>query len=122
MRGKNNIGKTSRREKSSPERGTGRKGSKSGAPAEIGRYHTYVNTHNLISLLSGLWGLVNNAGVCYFAELEMTSDKLFKKVLDINLFGAVRITKSLLPLIRKAKGRIVNVSSLLGKSISNIIF
>lgn len=63
----------------------------------------------------GLWGLVNNAGVCYFAELEMTSDKLFKKVLDINLFGAVRITKSLLPLIRKAKGRIVNVSSLLGR-------
>ena len=51
----------------------------------------------------------------------MTSDKLFKKVLDINLFGAVRITKSLLPLIRKAKGRIVNVSSLLGKSMSNDI-
>ena len=70
-----------------------------------------------MSLFSGLWGLVNNAGVCYFAELEMTSDKLFRKVLDINLFGAVRITKSLLPLIRKAKGRIVNVSSLLGKML-----
>ena len=55
--------------------------------------------------------------MCYFAELEMTSDKLLKKVLDINLFGAVRITKSLLPLIRKAKGRIVNVSSLLGNTV-----
>ena len=33
--------KTSRREVSSTERETGRKGSKSGAPAEIGRYHMY---------------------------------------------------------------------------------
>ena len=57
--------------------------------------------------------------MCYFAELEMTSDKLLKKVLDINLFGAVRITKSMLPLIRKAKGRIVNVSSLLGNTESD---
>ena len=39
---KNDIGKTSRREVSSPESETGRKGSKSGAPAEIGRYHMYV--------------------------------------------------------------------------------
>ena len=45
----------------------------------------------------------------------MTSEAVFRKIVDINLFGAVRITKSLLPLIRKAKGRIVNVSSLLGK-------
>lgn len=63
----------------------------------------------------GLWGLVNNAGVCYWADLEMTSEVVFRKIVDINLFGAVRITKSLLPLIRKAKGRIVNVSSLLGR-------
>ena len=33
------LEKTSRREVSSPESETGRKGSKSGAPAEIGRYH-----------------------------------------------------------------------------------
>ena len=50
-RRKNNIGKTSRWEKSSPERGTGRKGSKSGAPAKIGRYHKYVTvdqTHSKV--------------------------------------------------------------------------
>ncbi|XP_069132411.1 retinol dehydrogenase 7-like [Argopecten irradians] len=63
----------------------------------------------------GLWGLVNNAGVWYFSEIEMTSDALFRKVLDINLFGTIRLTKALLPLIRRSKGRIVNVSSLLGR-------
>ena len=35
------LEKTSRREVSSPESETGRKGSKSGAPAEIGKYHMY---------------------------------------------------------------------------------
>ncbi|KAL3841980.1 hypothetical protein ACJMK2_020056 [Sinanodonta woodiana] len=63
----------------------------------------------------GLWGLVNNAGVWYFSEMEMTSDAVFQKVMDTNVFGTVRLTRSLLPLIRKAKGRIINVTSLLGR-------
>lgn len=59
--------------------------------------------------------MVNNAGVWCFAELEMTSEKIIQKIMDVNLFGAVRVTKSVLPLIKRARGRIVNVSSLLGK-------
>jgi len=34
----------------------------------------------------------------------------------VNLFGAIRVTKAFVPLIRKSKGRIVNVSSVLGRS------
>lgn len=63
----------------------------------------------------GLWGLVNNAGVFYIADIEMTSEKVFRQILDINLFGMVRITKAFLPLVRKAKGRVVNMSSLAGR-------
>ncbi|XP_060573712.1 retinol dehydrogenase 7-like [Ruditapes philippinarum] len=63
----------------------------------------------------GLWGLVNNAGIWYFSELEMMSETIIKKIIDVNLFGAIRMTKSLLPLIRQAKGRIINVSSVLGR-------
>ena len=65
---------------------------------------------------TGLWGIVNNAGICYLAELEMTSEKLFRKVLDVNLLGLVNVTKTFLPLIRLAKGRIVNMSSIAGSS------
>ena len=72
-------------------------------------------SHNMMLLLTGLWGIVNNSGVWYFAELEMTSEKLFRRIMDVNLFGAINVTRSLLPLVRQAKGRIVNVSSLLGK-------
>ncbi|KAK3594137.1 hypothetical protein CHS0354_040912 [Potamilus streckersoni] len=47
--------------------------------------------------------------------MEMISDAVFQKVMDTNVFGTVRLTRSLLPLIRQAKGRIINVTSLLGR-------
>ncbi len=34
----------------------------------------------------------------------------------VNLFGAIRVTKKFAPLIRKSQGRIVNVSSIVGRS------
>ena len=34
---------------------------------------------------------------------------------SVNLFGTIRMTKAMLPLIRKSQGRIVNVSSTLGR-------
>lgn len=64
---------------------------------------------------AGLWGLVNNAGTCYLAEIELTPETVFRKVLEVNLMGAIRMTKTFLPLIRQSKGRIVNTSSLSGK-------
>lgn len=76
---------------------------------------------NMVSFINnrvgseGLWGLVNNAGVWYFSEIEMTSDSLLRKVLETNVLGAISLTRALLPQIRQAKGRIVNVSSLLGR-------
>ena len=69
-----------------------------------------------ISLSPGLWGLVNNAGVWWCAELDMMPEKILHRVMDVNLFGAVRVTTKLLPLVKRARGRVVNVSSLLGES------
>ncbi|GFR85375.1 corticosteroid 11-beta-dehydrogenase isozyme 2 [Elysia marginata] len=63
----------------------------------------------------GLWGLVNNAGVWWCAELDMLPENILHRVMDVNLFGAVRVTSKLLPLVKKAQGRVVNVSSLLGR-------
>lgn len=37
------------------------------------------------------------------------------QLMAVNLFGVIRMTKSFLPLIRKSQGRIVNVSSILGR-------
>lgn len=49
--------------------------------------------------------MVNNAGVSTFGEVEFTSIDTYKQVSEVNLFGMIRVTKAVLPLIRRAKGR-----------------
>lgn len=39
----------------------------------------------------------------------------FMNVINVNLLGVIAVTMSVLPLIKKAKGRIVNISSVLGR-------
>ncbi|XP_058529726.1 retinol dehydrogenase 16-like [Ochotona princeps] len=64
----------------------------------------------------GLWGLVNNAGVAMpIAPNEWLTKQDFVDVLNVNLLGMIEVTLSLLPLVRKARGRVVNVSSVLGR-------
>nr|XP_033792696.1 retinol dehydrogenase 7-like isoform X2 [Geotrypetes seraphini]XP_033792697.1 retinol dehydrogenase 7-like isoform X2 [Geotrypetes seraphini]XP_033792698.1 retinol dehydrogenase 7-like isoform X2 [Geotrypetes seraphini] len=64
----------------------------------------------------GLWGLVNNAGIgSPVAPNGWLTKNDFCKILNLNLVGMIDVTLSLLPLIRKSKGRIVNVSSIAGR-------
>ncbi len=55
--------------------------------------------------------LVNNAGMGISGAVEYTALSDAKRLFDINLFGAVCATAQALPLLRAAKGRIVNISS-----------
>jgi len=59
----------------------------------------------------GLWALCNNAGYATAGEVEWISLEVYKQQLDVNLWGAVRVTKSVLPLVRKATGRVVTVTT-----------
>nr|XP_042119334.1 retinol dehydrogenase 16 isoform X1 [Peromyscus maniculatus bairdii] len=64
----------------------------------------------------GLWGLVNNAGISISSvPNEWLKKEDFAKVLDVNLLGMIEVTLSMLPLVRKARGRVVNVSSIMGR-------
>ncbi|XP_074860423.1 D-beta-hydroxybutyrate dehydrogenase, mitochondrial-like [Carettochelys insculpta] len=63
----------------------------------------------------GLWGVVNNAGISTFGEVEFTSMETYKEVAEVNLWGTIQTTKAFLPLIRRAKGRVVNISSMMGR-------
>lgn len=65
--------------------------------------------------------LVNNAGMAHpdepiFANSVATvSPAVLRKTFDVNFFGLVELTQTLLPLIQQSgAGRIVNVSSVLG--------
>ncbi|XP_063300831.1 retinol dehydrogenase 7-like [Pelobates fuscus] len=66
----------------------------------------------------GLWGLVNNAGIgSPMSPNEWQKKEDFAKMLDINLMGLIDVTLNFLPMIRKAQGRIVNVSSAIGRIV-----
>ncbi|XP_051026194.1 retinol dehydrogenase 16-like isoform X1 [Acomys russatus] len=64
----------------------------------------------------GLWGLVNNAGIAGSPfPNEWLNKQDFVKVLDVNLLGLIDVTLNMLPLVRKARGRVVNVASIMGR-------
>lgn len=67
-------------------------------------------------LASGLWGLVNNAGISIpIGPTDWMQLEDFTKVLDVNLMGLIEVTLNFLPLLKKARGRVVNVASILGR-------
>ncbi|XP_041662494.1 retinol dehydrogenase 1 [Cheilinus undulatus] len=64
----------------------------------------------------GLWGLVNNAGRSIpIGPTEWMQMEDFTKVLDVNLIGVIDVTLQFLPLVKKARGRVVNVASIFGR-------
>jgi NAD(P)-dependent dehydrogenase (short-subunit alcohol dehydrogenase family) len=62
-----------------------------------------------------LAGLVNNAGIAVAAPVEFLPIDMLRHQLEINLIGQVAVTQALLPALRRARGRIVNVSSIGGR-------
>ena len=62
-----------------------------------------------------LAGLVNNAGIAVAAPLEFLPLDRLRQQLEINLIGQAAVTQAFLPALRRARGRIVNVSSIGGR-------
>ncbi|KAK6170638.1 hypothetical protein SNE40_018988 [Patella caerulea] len=60
---------------------------------------------------TGLWALINNAGINFVGDVELTPLNMYRQVAEVNLFGVINMSKTFLPLIRKAKGRIINTTS-----------
>ncbi|OWF49419.1 17-beta-hydroxysteroid dehydrogenase type 6 [Mizuhopecten yessoensis] len=63
----------------------------------------------------GLWSLINNAGIAVFTECEWCPMDTYRRSLEVNLVGTIRVTKAFLPLVRQTRGRVVNVASLAGR-------
>ncbi|MES2089711.1 MAG: SDR family oxidoreductase [Pseudomonadota bacterium] len=59
-------------------------------------------------------GLINNAGVAFSGPLETTPQADVEALFQVNVLGTFAVTRVFLPLIRQARGRIVNVSSISG--------
>ena len=59
--------------------------------------------------------LVNNAGIGLLGGAEESTTAQTRALFDVNVFGTMRMTSAVLPVMREQqRGRIVNLSSILG--------
>ncbi|XP_057708500.1 retinol dehydrogenase 7-like [Corythoichthys intestinalis] len=64
----------------------------------------------------GLWAVVNNAGISEpAAPTDWLTVEDYKRMIAVNLVGVIDVTLSVLPLIKKARGRVVNIASVFGR-------
>jgi NAD(P)-dependent dehydrogenase (short-subunit alcohol dehydrogenase family) len=62
-----------------------------------------------------LAGLVNNAGIVVAGPVELLSADDLRQQLEVNVIGVVAVTRACLPLLRRGRGRIVNIGSISGR-------
>ena len=75
-------------------------------PEDVARAAEEVRTFGL-----PLRALVNNAGASRAGALEDLPPETTREVLEVNLLGPLQLTRALLPELRAARGRVINVGS-----------
>jgi NAD(P)-dependent dehydrogenase (short-subunit alcohol dehydrogenase family) len=58
--------------------------------------------------------LINSAGIIGSGPAAETSDAQFDRMLDVNVRSLFRLTRAAIPMLRRSRGSIVNVSSVAG--------
>jgi short-subunit dehydrogenase len=68
----------------------------------------------------GLFALINNAGINYISAFELADENKERQLFEVNLLGAMALTRAVLPLLHKnvsatnTTSKIINVSSMGG--------
>lgn len=63
----------------------------------------------------GLDALINNAGIGIGGPLELVAAEDLRRQFEVNVFAQIAVTQAMLPALRRARGRIVFVSSIGGR-------
>jgi NAD(P)-dependent dehydrogenase (short-subunit alcohol dehydrogenase family) len=71
----------------------------------------------VIESVGGLDVLVNNAGYGLFGSVEQTGDEAVRAVLETNVLANLAVVRAALPALRASRGRIVQLSSLIGQFV-----
>jgi NAD(P)-dependent dehydrogenase (short-subunit alcohol dehydrogenase family) len=59
--------------------------------------------------------LMNNAGMGVNAPVEVFAIDEWRRLFEVNFFGHIAVTQTLLPALIRSKGRVINISSVGGK-------
>ena len=86
-------------------------------PLDLSKSETLeVSTEAALQFFGNIDILINNAGVSQRSLAKGTGLQVDRRLMEINYFGTIALTKYLLPVMTKSKsGHIVTVSSLVGK-------
>ena len=64
----------------------------------------------------GLAGLLNNAGIGVAGPVELLPLADWRRQFEVNVFGLIAVTQTFLPLVRRGRGRIINMGSIAGRA------
>ena len=83
-----------------------------------------TNPHHIRALADRVHGdpqgrtvraLMNNAGMGINAPVEVLALDQWRRLFEVNFFGHIAVTQTLLPALIRSKGRVINISSVGGK-------
>lgn len=89
-------------------------------PEDIGRFCSEVKELLRRNGLA-LGGLVNGAAIEHHGPLEILPFDWLRLEMEVGFFGMLRLTRGLLPELRRHRGRIVNMSSVHGRSAARSV-
>lgn len=84
-------------------------------PASLESFDAKELTDKVIALFGTIDILINNAGVLQKAFFDQTNEAIERKIMEINYFAAVKLTREVLPYVKQQQGMIVGIGSLNGK-------
>jgi NAD(P)-dependent dehydrogenase (short-subunit alcohol dehydrogenase family) len=58
-----------------------------------------------------LVGVVNNAGYCMISPMELTPDSEVRRIFELDFWAYIAVVRAFLPIIKRNKGRFLNVGS-----------
>lgn len=76
---------------------------------------TEERTLNLLGQIKGLDILVNNAGIISNKPFNELTEEEIRKLMEVNFFAPIELTRRLLPSFLERKGLIVNINSVAGQ-------
>lgn len=86
-------------------------------PLDLEKPETIINTgKKILNHFGSIDVLINNGGISQRALVHETPMEIHRRIMEVNFFGTVEITKEALPIMQKNKsGHIVVISSIAGK-------